>query len=303
VRGAAPAAGPGQERQAEVASMYVGLFDSGVGGLSVWREVVKLVPGVDTVYVADQVHVPYGVKNPGEVRQLSEAITHFLLDEGAGMVVVACNTASAAALHHLRQLFPDVPFVGMEPAVKPAVAQSSSGVVGVLATPATFQGEHFASLVQRYAGQAKVVTQVCPGLVEAVEEGALYSEDTRKLIARCIAPMLQAGADQLVLGCTHYPFLRRAIVDAAGPGVTVVDPSPAVARQVAHVLASSGLISEETRSGIEEAASGHHLFYTTGELAPFAGLLERLIGLASMGNAEVRAANWDGGALHARRAD
>jgi glutamate racemase len=283
--------------------MSIGVFDSGVGGLSVWREIVRLVPDAETIYVADQANVPYGTRQLVEVRRLSEAITRFLLDGGAEMVVVACNTASAAALHHLREIFPDVPFVGMEPAVKPAVAQSRSGIVGVLATPATFEGELFASLLERYAGEAKVMTQVCPGLVEAVESGFLDSEETRLQVRRCLAPLAQAGADQLVLGCTHYPFLRSLIEDEAGPDVTVVDPSPAVARQAVHVLRSSGLLRAAEDPGDGEHRGGRHLFFTTGEVARFAGLLERLVGLAAAGRKEVRAARWSEGSLEARRAD
>jgi glutamate racemase len=283
--------------------MSIGMFDSGVGGLSVWREMVRLAPGVDTVYVADQAHVPYGTRELAEVRRLSEAITRFLLGEGASMVVVACNTASAAALHHLRQAFPAVQFVGMEPAVKPAVAQSRSGVVGVLATPATFQGELFTSLVQRYAGSANVVTQVCPGLVEAVEAGELDSQGTRALVRTCLTPLLEAGADQLVLGCTHYPFLRRTIEEAAGGDVAVIDSSAAVARQAVHVLRSSLVDYEAAGSGSGEGRGARYVFYTTGEVAAFAGLLERLVGPAPAESREVGAARWAGESLEAGRAD
>ena len=283
--------------------MSIGLFDSGVGGLSIWREFVQLVPDADTVYVADQANVPYGTRQLVEVKRLSEAIARFLLDEGASMVVVACNTASAAALHHLREVFPGVPFVGMEPAVKPAVAESKSGVVGVLATPATFEGELFASLVERYAGEANVVTQACPGLVEAVEAGALDSEETRALVGECLAPLAEAGADQLVLGCTHYPFLQRVIEDEAGPDVAVIDPSVAVARQAAHVLENSGLGDATSRSGDCGRRGVHHLFFTTGEVTRFAGMLERLVGQATAGRKEVLPARWSGDCLEARRAD
>ena len=283
--------------------MSIGLFDSGVGGLSIWREFVQLVPDADTVYVADQANVPYGTRQLVEVKRLSEAIARFLLDEGASMVVVACNTASAAALHHLREVFPEVPCVGMEPALKPAVAQSRSGVVGVLATPATFHGELFASLVERYAGSARVVTQVCPGLVEAIEAGALDSQETKERIAQCIAPLIEADADHLVLGCSHYPFVRSAIEEAAGPDVVIVDPSAAVARQAASVLHSSRLACAARRSGDRAGRESSHLFFTTGEAPPFARMLDRLVGPTVAGRKEVREARWSGDCLRAKGVD
>ncbi|RME36964.1 MAG: glutamate racemase [Thermoflexia bacterium] len=171
----------------------IGVFDSGVGGLSVWREIVRELPGVPTLYVADQAHVPYGPRPLEEVRRFAEGITRFLLAQGATVVVLACNTASAAALHHLRALFPQVPFVGMEPAVKPAVQRTRNGRVGVIATPATFQGELFASLLTRFGRDARVLPQVCPGLVEAVEAGALEAPETEALLRSCLAPLLAAG--------------------------------------------------------------------------------------------------------------
>ncbi len=284
--------------------MSIGLFDSGVGGLSVWREVVRLLPGEDTIYVADQAHVPYGTRQLSEVRRLSEGITRFLLSEGAEIVVAACNTASAAALHQLRATFPETRFVGMEPAVKPAAAQSESGVIGVLATPATFQGNLFTSSVERYGGDTSVVTQVCPGLVEAVESGMLESAETRDLVRECLAPLIAAGADHLVLGCTHYPFVRRMIEEVAGSGVTVVDPSPAVARQVERVMDEVRLIDEAgAGDGGREERDGQHVFFTTGATAPFAALVERLGGLTGRERVDVRAARWRGDRLEARRAD
>jgi glutamate racemase len=147
----------------------IGIFDSGVGGLSVWREIARQIPSANLVYFADQAHVPYGARPASQVREYASAITRFLLSQGAQVIVVACNTASAAALYHLRTTFPHVPFVGMEPALKPAAETSRNGVVGVIATAATFQGELFASLVERFANDVQVLTQACPGLVSAVE--------------------------------------------------------------------------------------------------------------------------------------
>ena len=220
---------------------FIGVFDSGVGGLSVWREIARQLPHERTLYLADQAHVPYGSRQLAEVRELSAGITRFLLDHGVKIVVIACNTASAAALHYLRRAFPHVPFVGMEPAVKPAVERTHNGVVGVIATQATFQGELFASLVARYAAGVRVLTQVCPGLVEAVEAGRLDTPETEARLRQALTPLIEGGVDQLVLGCTHYPFLRPAIERVVGTNVAVIDPAPAIARQTGRVLARRGL--------------------------------------------------------------
>ena len=181
----------------------IGVFDSGVGGLSVWLEIARQLPAESTIYLADQAHVPYGSRSLSEVCAYSEAITQFLLARRSKMIVVACNTASAAALHHLRRVFPEVPFVGMEPAIKPAAQHTRTGTVGVMATPATFRGELFSSLLQRYGEHVQVLTQVSPGLVEAVERGELDTPETEALLRRSLAPLLNAGIDQLALGCTH----------------------------------------------------------------------------------------------------
>jgi len=275
---------------------FIGIFDSGVGGLSVWREIVHQLPHEDTLYLADQAHVPYGHRQLAEVQEFSEGVTRFLLDQGAKIIVIACNTASAAALHHLRRSFPEVPFVGMEPAVKPAVEQTSNGVVGVIATQATFQGELFASLVEQYAGDVRVLTQVCPGLVEAVEAGALDTPETEMLLWRCVTPLVEAGADQLVLGCTHYPFLRPTIEQVVGERVTVIDPAPAVARQTGRVLAQWGL---EADPATGRGHVSHHVFYTSGDVATFTRMIERLLSPTGEG-VETRAVRWRAGRLEAQ---
>jgi len=267
----------------------ISIFDSGVGGLSVWREVARQLPHEHTLYLADQAHVPYGSRRLAEVRELSEGITRFMLGQGAKLVVVACNTASAAALHYLRHTFPDVPFVGMEPALKPAAERTHNGVVGVIATPATFQGELFASLVERYASDVQVVTQICPGLVDAVEAGRLDDAETEALLRDYLTPLIEAGADQLVLGCTHYPFLRPAIERVAGPGVAVIDPAPAVARQARWVLAQRNLEADRGHAG-------HRVFYTSGDGAAFAAMVRRLVP-SSGPSAEVREVKWEDGCL------
>jgi len=273
----------------------IGVFDSGVGGLSVWREIARQAPHEDTIYLADQAHVPYGSRSLGEVRGFCEGIARFLLDQGAKIIVVACNTASAAALHALRRTFPRVPFVGMEPAVKPAVERTRKGVVAVIATEATFQGELFASLLERYAHDVEVLTQVCPGLVGAVEAGALEAPETEALLRGCLTPLIEARVDQLVLGCTHYPFLRPAIEAVIGEGISVIDPAPAVARQTRRVLVRGGMGAGEDRPG---GRAGRHIFYTSGDRATFEGMVNRLIPPTGS-RREFGEARWRGGYLEA----
>jgi glutamate racemase len=270
-------------------SGYIGVFDSGVGGLSVWREIARQLPHEDTLYLADQRHVPYGVRSLDEVRAFAEGVTRFLLAQGAKLIVIACNTASAAALHDLRRIFPEVPFVGMEPAVKPAAERSQNGIVGVIATEATFQGELFASLLERYASDVDVLTQVCPGLVDAVESGALDAPETEALLRSCLAPLVEAGIDQLVLGCTHYPFLRPTIRRVVGDDIAIIDPAPAVARQTGRVLARRGLSAEQTRVG-------RHRFCTSGDPETFGALLNRLVPLEE-GRHAVQALGWRTGQI------
>ncbi len=244
----------------------IGIFDSGVGGLSVLREIRAQVPGEGLIYFADQGHVPYGSRSLEEVRAFSEEITRFLLEQGAQLIVAACNTASAAALHYLREEFPAVPFVGMEPAVKPAAEQTKSGVVGVLATPATFQGALYASVVERFAQGVTVLQDTCPGLVGQIEKGDLDSGETRAILENALNPMLARGIDTVVLGCTHYPFVIPLIRQIVGENVRVIDPAPAVARQVKRILESAG-------GARPEGDPVPIRYYTSGPPASFAALL------------------------------
>jgi glutamate racemase len=252
-------------------SSPIGVFDSGVGGLSVLRAVRARLPGERVVYVADQGHVPYGPRTLEEVRGFSAEIVRFLIAQGAKLTVVACNTASAAALHFLRQQFPEMPFVGMEPAVKPAAETTRSGVVGVIATPATFQGELYASVVERFAQGVTVLQDACPGLVARIEAGDLEGPRTREILERALAPMLARGADTLVMGCTHYPFVIPLIQQIAGPSVRVIDPAPAIARQVERVLSARALLNPSS-------APTPITFYTTGDPSAMQTLLPRLLG-------------------------
>lgn len=249
----------------------IGIFDSGVGGLSVWREIARQLPHESTLYVADQGHVPYGIRSLAEVREYAKGITRFLLAQGAKIIVVACNTASGAALRTLRDSFPGLAFVGMEPAVKPAAENTHSGVIAVIATQATFQGELFHSLVERFATGVRLETQFCPGLVDLVERGELDTPETEATLRECLDPLLQAGADHLVLGCTHYPFLAETIVRITGPNVTLVDPAPAVARQTARVLEHQSLCAPAN-------VGTKHTFFTSGSPEALKNLAHRLVG-------------------------
>ncbi len=247
----------------------IGIFDSGVGGLSVLRAIHARLPNENLLYFADQARVPYGSRSLEEVRRFSEEITRFLLAKGAKIIVVACNTASAAALYWLRATFPDTPFVGMEPALKPAAEQSRSGVVGVLATPATFQGKLYTSLVARFASDKTILQDTCAGLVEEIERGALMGEKTRHVLDEALRDMLDQELDTLVLGCTHYPFVMPLIEQICGNAVLVIDPAPAVARQVEYRLVSKN--AKSTRH-----VEGNIHVYTSGDAAKLASLLPKL---------------------------
>jgi glutamate racemase len=240
----------------------IGVFDSGLGGLSVLRELVRLLPYENFIYVADSGHCPYGGKSQREIVVRAVAITDFLLGRGAKLIVVACNTATIAAVEYLRANY-SCGFVGMEPAIKPAVAQSRSGVVGVLATVATLSGEKLHKLIDRHAGNVRIVTQPCPGLPERVEEGQLESAETRVLAERYTAPLLAAGADVIVLGSTHYPFLRPLLQTIVGAEVRLLDSGEAVARRVVQVLSgAAGEGSEDLRA--ERVAAGEVEWFSSG---------------------------------------
>jgi glutamate racemase len=254
----------------------IGVFDSGVGGLSVLKAIRQQIPAQPAIYLADQAHVPYGARSLDEVRSFSEEITRYLLSQGACLIVVACNAASAASLHYLRQVFTHVPFVGMEPAVKPAAEQTQSGVVGVLATPATFQGELYASVVERFANAILLLQDTCPGLVNEIELGHLATAQTRTILKRALQPMLAQGIDTVVLGCTHYPFVIPLIQEIVGPRVRVIDPAPAVARQTGRLLKGKGLLAPTNG----EPAPVR--FMTSGDTIALAGLLPLLLGESGM---------------------
>ena len=255
------------------AASPIGMFDSGVGGLSVLVEVQRLLPGEDIVYYADTAHFPYGPKPTAEIRARAGAITRELLDRGAKIIVVACNTATSAAITYLRDRF-DVPFVGMEPALKPAAERTLSGKLALLVTPGTARGQKLAALIDRYGAEVSVEAIEAPDLAERVEAGALDDPRTREMIARYLAPLASSGADVLVLGCTHYAFLRRSIEAEAGEGIAVIEPSDAIARQVRRVL-------DARRLRNPRAIGGDVLYLCSGDADAFAATRERLLGRAS----------------------
>ncbi|MFM8332500.1 MAG: glutamate racemase [Candidatus Methylumidiphilus sp.] len=232
-------------------SVYpIGVFDSGVGGLSVLRDIRRELAHEDLLYVADSVHAPYGDKTAAFIESRSIAIAQFLLNQQVKAIVVACNTATAAAVAALRARFP-VPIIAMEPAVKPAVSQTKSGVVGVMATRRTVASENFLNLLERFGGAVEIVVQPCPGLVEQVEAGDLSGAATQTLLREYVLPLLERGADTIVLGCTHYPFLAPLIQQLAGSAVAILDPGEAIARELRRRLDANGLLCREPRLGVE----------------------------------------------------
>jgi glutamate racemase len=245
--------------------------------LSVLREIRRELPGEDLIYVADSGYAPYGDRAEEYVRGRAIAVMEFLRSQSAKAVVVACNTATGIAVDALRARY-DVPIVAIEPAVKPAAAQTRSSVVGVLATTQTLAGQKFAKLVNTHAGDVEVLTQACPGLVEKVESADLASGATRALVEQYLQPLLARGADTIVLGCTHYPFVADLIRDVAGPSVTVIDSAVPVARELRRRLQASGLLAPETRRGSEH-------FWTTGPPDRVRSVIAQLWG----GEVDVRA--------------
>jgi glutamate racemase len=250
----------------------IGVFDSGVGGLTVLRDIRRELPAEDLFYVADSAHAPYGDKSLSAVEARAFAVTEHLLAAGAKAIVIACNTATAVAVQALRERFIEMPIVAMEPAIKPAAQQTRSGVVGVLATSGTLASRRFVQLVGRFRSEVEVLVQPCPGLVERIEAGELDGDGTRALLADYVVPLLERRADTLVLGCTHYPHLTPMIRELTGPDVIIADSGAAVARQLRRRLAETNLLCPHIRVGKER-------FWTSAD-APWATarLVQRLWG-------------------------
>jgi glutamate racemase len=247
----------------------VGVFDSGVGGLTVLREIRRQLPSEHCFYFADSRECPYGTKPVAEIQRRCETVADYLLERDAKAIVVACNAASVAALPHLRARY-RVPFIGIVPGVKPAAHLTRVGKIGVLTTPTTAGSGPLAQLIEQFAYGVTVMTQVCPGLVPLVEQGKTGGPEVEAALEGYLGPLLDTGVDVIVLGCTHYPFLRDAIQRRCGPGVTLVDPADAVARQLGRVLDAEDL---------RAADSGGRTRYTTsGDVEDFERVLTRLVG-------------------------
>ena len=233
----------------------IGIMDSGVGGLSVFREIRRLLPSEHYVYYSDSANCPYGEKDPEFIRNRCREIARLMVSRGADAMVIACNTATAAAISMLRNEF-SMPFIGMEPAVKPAALGTRTGVIGVLATAGTLKGSNYLKLKSDVQDGIRVVEHVGSGFVELVEGGELDGTHTEATVADSLRPLLAAGADVIVLGCTHYPFLLPVLEKVAGPGVRFIDPAPAVARHLLDILAQKGIATDDARPGVEFLSSG-----------------------------------------------
>lgn len=223
----------------------IGVFDSGLGGISVWRALYDALPNESLIYLGDGARCPYGSRSREEVLQYTEEAVERLLAEGCKMVVVACNTATAISISYLRDKYPSIPFVGLEPAVKPAALTTKSGVIGVLATKRSLEGDHFRRAEAKYGAEVTILRAVGEGFVEAVENNEEHTAETLELVRKAVMPLVDGGADKIVLGCTHYPFLRDEIARIAGDGVDIVDSSEAVARRVATLLDEYDLRAKE----------------------------------------------------------
>ena len=226
-----------------------GIFDSGSGGLSVFREIYRLLPDEEYLFFSDNANCPYGNKPVSFIQNRCQTITDFLLDKGADIIVVACNTATAAAINVLRERY-KIKFIAMEPAVKPAAMSSVTGVIGIMATAGTLHGSKYLTTKGRFEKDVMIVESVGEGWVELVENGLIEGPEVEKAVSASLQPLLKAGADSIVLGCTHYPFLAESIKKIAGPEVRVIDPAPAVARHLIYVMVQEGLIEEKTATKV-----------------------------------------------------
>lgn len=257
-------------KPAVTAAAPVGVFDSGVGGISVLQHIHSLLPHEQLLYVADSRYAPYGNKTPEEIQSRCFKIADFLIDQNVKAIVVACNTATAAAIDAMRAKY-NLPIFGMEPAVKPAAEASKNGIIGVLATVGTLKSAQFAGLLESYGRNVKVVTQGCVGLVECIERGELNAEHTFNLLNQYCQPLLDEGADTIVLGCTHYPFVKPLIQKIVGENITLIDTGAAVARHLQQRLAALDLLAMPNQPGKVE-------FWTNNQAADAKAVIEALWG-------------------------
>lgn len=264
----------------------IGVFDSGVGGLWILKHIQSELPQYNYIFFGDQGHVPYGERSMEEIKSFSEEITKFLIKNECKIIVIACNTASAASLKYLREKFPEMIFVGMEPAIKPAVENTHTGKVGVLATPATFQGELYNSVVEKFAKDVEIFKDTCSGLVDQIEEGNLTGVETKEILNNALLPMLAKNIDTIVLGCTHYPFVIPLIKEIVGDNVNVIDPTSAIVRQVKHLIEGNKLLNDEIKNG-------QVYIFTSGNIDIMKPVLFNLFGK----NMEVKKKAWDNGII------
>ncbi len=227
----------------------IGVFDSGVGGLWILKHLKEEIPGYNYVFFGDQAHVPYGERRMEEIKSFSEEITKFLINKGCKVIVIACNAASAASLEYLRKKFPKIIFVGMEPAIRPAVEMTRTNSIGVLATPATFQGKLYNSVVEKFADGVEISRDTCKGLVEQIEKGNLDSKKVNSILEKALRPMLEKNIDTIVLGCTHYPHVIPQIKKIVGDKVKIIDPTEAVVRRVSNVLDRNQSLEKHFKDG------------------------------------------------------
>jgi glutamate racemase len=256
----------------------IGLFDSGIGGLSIFREIHRLLPDQSTFYIGDQAHVPYGPRPQSEVRKFTTEMMRFLINEGANPIVIACNTASGAALQFVRKEFPETEFVGLVPAIKPAAESTQTGHIGVLATPGTFRGKLYLHVKNEFAADVIVYQDTVPGLVEQIENGLIHSAKTREILEKALLPMLAKNIDRVVLGCTHYPFAEDVIREIIGPDVEIIEPGAAVARRVQFLLGYP-----------QPEPNPQHHFSSTGDTTILKSALQRLLQWEEM---DVKQRHW-----------
>lgn len=256
-------------KSTEDSNAFLGVFDSGIGGLSVANAIISQLPQETLIYFGDSARLPYGAQPLDIIRQYSLEIAHFLINQGCKAVVVACNTASAAALNELRQTWPNIPFIGMEPAIKPGAKTTKTGKIGVLATAGTFSSQRYEKLTHQFATHLEIFEDPCTGLVDLIETGKADLEETRVLLEQILLPWLSQNVDTFILGCTHYPFVEKTVRAIVGPDKVIINPAPAVARQTAKVLHEQQLLSSHRSN------KPHH-FYTSGNEKHFNKNLKQL---------------------------
>ena len=252
----------------------IGIFDSGVGGLSILQHIRQLLPHEDILYVADSAYAPYGCKDETYVEQRSKVMTEYLLEQGARIIVIACNTATASIIEKFRKQY-GIPFIGVEPGIKPAVELSKNGNVGIMATTGTISSSRYSELSQRYGSTVKLYHQACPGLADQVEAGLIDTQETIHLLDDYVTRLMQKQVDTIVLGCTHYSFLKPVIRQITGDSITLVDTSRAIAEQLARVLEQETL---NNTPGQGTSDRGAVAYFTTGSMASTRTAINRLLG-------------------------